>query len=275
MVHVPDEGATDGRPRNLLIEDGAVPGVLRSLLPLALAASAAAGPADGSFDALQRLARRMTAGPADVFDARGRTAQHTLMYLLVADEPGDGRLTYDGDTVRVSNDWACDHVLSGAGAHGLRAATAALGADLVMSLVSRPTNFDAPLTVHPLGGCPMGDDGAAGVVDDRGRVYRGSGDAVHDGLLVMDGAIVPRPLATNPLLTITALAERASDLLIGERDPRSLLDLHGPTRRSVPSGPDFPSPNGCVATPARRRTPARPRRAPRKGVPTAPGSSSR
>ena len=66
-------------------------------------------------------------------------------------------------------------------------------------------------SVHPLGGCPMGDDVAHGVVDHMGRVFDPDG-GVHEGLLVLDGSIVPTALGINPLLTITVLAERALDL---------------------------------------------------------------
>ena len=66
------------------------------------------------------------------------------------------------------------------------------------------------LTVHPLGGCPMGNDRDAGVVDDIGRVFDLAGGATtYEGLLVLDGSIIPAALGTNPLLTIAALAERA------------------------------------------------------------------
>ena len=86
------------------------------------------------------------------------------------------------------------------------------------------------LTVHPLGGCPMGDDVFGGVVDDKGRVFVGPpnpkheddapldppaiGTVVYPGLVVLDGSIVPSSLGINPALTITALALRAIEQLI-------------------------------------------------------------
>src|SRR5262249_36391961 len=71
-----------------------------------------------------------------------------------------------------------------------------------------------PITVHPLGGCRMADDALAGVVDHEGRVFSGRrGDAAYDRLYVCDGSIVARSLGVNPLLTITALAERMCALM--------------------------------------------------------------
>jgi len=87
------------------------------------------------------------------------------------------------------------------------------------ALLSGPKPSGKLFTVHPLGGCPMGDDAESGVVDDLGRVFdppdksdaqqRGNVARTHDGLLVLDGSIVPVALGINPLLTIAALAERA------------------------------------------------------------------
>jgi cholesterol oxidase len=60
------------------------------------------------------------------------------------------------------------------------------------------------MTVHPLGGVPMGDSWAEGVVDAFGEVFG------HPGLFVADGSVMPGPIGPNPSLTIAACAERFS-----------------------------------------------------------------
>ena len=65
------------------------------------------------------------------------------------------------------------------------------------------------VTVHPLGGCAMGDSAATGVVDWRGAVFNPTGGAhnpVHEGLHVLDGAMLPTAVGVNPFLTIASLS---------------------------------------------------------------------
>ncbi|MEV5968769.1 GMC family oxidoreductase [Streptomyces sp. NPDC051921] len=73
-----------------------------------------------------------------------------------------------------------------------------------------------PLTAHFLGGCPIGADADAGVIDPYHRLYG------HPGISVVDGAAVSANLGVNPSLTITAQAERAMSFWPnkGEEDPR-------------------------------------------------------
>ncbi len=64
------------------------------------------------------------------------------------------------------------------------------------------------ITVHPLGGCPMGGDRREGVVDSFGEVFG------YPGMFVADGAVMPGPVGPNPSLTIAALADRFADRMI-------------------------------------------------------------
>ena len=95
-----------------------------------------------------------------------------------------------------------------------------IGGDFMQNPVRDSILGGKLITVHPLGGCRMADGPEKGVVDHQGRVFDPSNDentAVHAGLYIVDGSIIPSSLGANPLLTITALAERAMILLAKER----------------------------------------------------------
>ena len=63
--------------------------------------------------------------------------------------------------------------------------------------------FKTLFTLHPLGGCKMGDTAENGVVNHLGHVFG------YPNLYVVDGAILPS-IGRNPSHTIAALAERAA-----------------------------------------------------------------
>ena len=219
---------TADRSRALLVEEGAIPGALRPLMPAAFAVASEAGGGGGPVAFARRVWGRLRRNPRRLLAGRGGAADDTLTYLVMSDDAGDGRLRLEGDTVRVDWAGAGDRPVFDRNAEVLQKMSASLRATFVGNPLSTPMFNDSLVTVHPLGGCPMADDGANGVVDHAGRVFRGVDGEVHDGLVVADGAVVPRPLAVNPLLTISALAERASDLL---------ADARGWSRDQVPAGP--------------------------------------
>ncbi len=59
-----------------------------------------------------------------------------------------------------------------------------------------------PVSVHNLGGCPLGDSEAQGVAGRDGEVFN------YPGLFVLDGAAIPVAIGANPSHTIAAVAER-------------------------------------------------------------------
>jgi cholesterol oxidase len=66
------------------------------------------------------------------------------------------------------------------------------------------------ITVHPLGGAPMGRQSGEGVVDPYGNVFG------YPGLHIADGSVMPGPVGPNPSFTIAALADRFADHILEE-----------------------------------------------------------
>ncbi len=205
---------TDGH----VVEEGAIPGALSFGMPAAMAAAAIydgrtddqtpAGTAERLIDTVVSLGGGSRRGSVD----------RTLTYLVMGHDDTNGHLHLEDDRVRVA--WR------GAGEsaefHDVDALlvqlTDALGGRFVRDPMWSEALGESLVTVHPLGGCGMGESAADGVVDHRGRVFVGAaGDDVYDSLYVMDGSVVPVSLGVNPLLTISGLAERSCELLCRDR----------------------------------------------------------
>jgi cholesterol oxidase len=73
---------------------------------------------------------------------------------------------------------------------------------------SRIRGLTKQITVHPLGGCPMGSNPREGVVDPFGVVFE------YPGFFFADGSVLPGPVGPNPSLTIAALADRFAERML-------------------------------------------------------------
>ena len=91
------------------------------------------------------------------------------------------------------------------------------------------------VTVHPLGGCGMSDDPAFGTTNQLGQVYDGCGKtdihgqpAVHHGLYVADGSVIPTALGVNPYMTIGTVSERVANHIVNNPVHADLFELRKP-----------------------------------------------
>lgn len=208
-----------GRPgldRDMVVEEGSLPGLMGQLAAWALPVGAKIAGRDTDGGVGDWLAERARILGSKLGIGRG-AVRHTQTFLVMSHDDGEGRLELAGDDLRVRwPDYADQPIFREVDAT-LERASAALGATYVRNPASTDLLGERLVTVHPLGGCPMAHGAETGVVDHAGRVFAGSaGTAVHEGLYVLDGAIVPRPLGVNPLLTIAALAERACELMAAD-----------------------------------------------------------
>jgi cholesterol oxidase len=167
----------------------------------------------------------------DLYVAPATRVEHSALYAVMGDDGAAGSIKLDGDNgmahpdglARLRWDKLQDLPLFDAQVETLAGLTENTGGRLIPNPFWKllPAELSwllkdkrGPLTtVHPLGGCPMADTVATGVVDHIGRVFSNNGSDVHGGLVVLDGSIIPTALSTNPALTISAVALRAAEAL--------------------------------------------------------------
>ncbi len=218
----------------MVIEEGSLPGALSGFLPGSFALAAATGGRRQPPNPQELLREGQRQVESLVGGAYTGAVRNTQTYLVMTHDGSDGRMLLEDDRLRI--DWP------GIGASNvfdrvndtLAEASAPLGGFYVRNPTWSPLLRHNLVTVHPLGGCPMGADAAAGVVNHKGQVFSSSGGAdAYDSLYVCDGAVMPRSLGVNPLLTISALAERCCALAAKDRGWN--IDYRLPSARQVPA----------------------------------------
>ncbi|MEK7139436.1 MAG: GMC oxidoreductase, partial [Patescibacteria group bacterium] len=190
----------------MVIEEGSLPGALAKMLPafLAGAAKASGDTIDSSFgDKLRQKARELESLARGAYHG---AMQNTQTFLVMAHDDSNGTIELEDDRPRIRWPAVGTQKVFDRINKALSEATAPLGGTYVKNPMWADWLGNRLITVHPLGGCAMADRAEEGVVDHRGRVFSGTqGSEVYAGLLVGDGAIMPRSLGVNPLLTISAL----------------------------------------------------------------------
>ena len=204
----------------LALVEATVPSVMAGLLPMLLATGAkldADGKISGVAGLIADVQRNVESFVAGAYKG---PIHHSHAFLAVGHDGAVGRLVFEDDTAAVHWPNAGDEPVFTHISAALRTGVAANNGTYVPNPVSSDLLGGGVMTVHPLGGCSMGRDRTTGVVDHKCRVFDGDpsrrADAVHDGLYICDGSVMPRPLGVHPLFTITAVAERAMMLFARE-----------------------------------------------------------
>lgn len=202
----------------MVVEEGSIPGALAELLPAALSDAAKAGGRDTEAGLPHRIAEKRRELESFVRGAYHGAVQNTQTYLVMTHDSGDGRMRLEKDRLQVDWPGVGEEKIFDKVNDTLYKATKPLDGTYVINPIWSKLFHKELVTVHPLGGCVMAEDAGRGVVNHKGQVFAGAaGTEVYESLYVCDGAVIPRPLGVNPLLTISAFAERTCALAAQDR----------------------------------------------------------
>lgn len=179
----------------LRVQEGVLPSALAPILPVLFI------PNGRLLGALQSLVNGVYKGPFSKLQT----------FFAVSHDSASGRFVLDDDRLSLVWPTAKDEPVYARLDTMLGAVVKEAGGSYVKNPLAGTVMGHQPATAHPLGGAGMGRDRGDGAINHKGQVFDAAGDstsAVHRGLYVIDGSMMPRSLGVNPLLTITALAER-------------------------------------------------------------------
>ncbi|MGB2931930.1 MAG: GMC family oxidoreductase [Methyloceanibacter sp.] len=182
----------DQLDHSMFLQEGVMPSALAPLLPVFFISGGRL------LGAAQSLIKGVYHGPLQTL--------HT--FFVVSHDDACGRISLINGRAQVEWPHVAEQPVYARVDAALTKAAESVGGRYIKNPLAATTMGTKPATAHPLGGCGMGDDAAGGVVNHKCQVFNNRG-GVHAGLYVCDGSVIPRSIGVNPLLTITALTERA------------------------------------------------------------------
>lgn len=238
-VRVGDELDGDGATgRGFYVQDAGYPGFSEWLVEATQIGGALRR---GARFAGRRLRHRLLGGARSGMSAdlaaligSGRMSSTSLPLLGMGRDVPDGVMRLRRGQLDI--DWTTTTSASYFGR--VRDTMAALAGEMRGELMDNPLWWTRRVvTVHPLGGVPMGRSARDGVADGFGEVFG------FPGLHVLDGSLLPGPVGANPSLTIAAVADRACTRIL---ETAALPAQRSPIR--LPVDPPPPAVRGPHAT---------------------------
>ena len=224
--------ARENRPleQGTITEDGTIPGAIGRFAADMMATEAAVQHKNLHVDVATALKREARELDSVVRGPHHGAANHSQTFLVMAHDGDDGRMELENGNLRIHWPSVGKRPIFEEITGTLAKATETNHGMYLRNPIWNKLFGQPLLTVHPLGGCCMGDNAQTGVVNHKGQVFDGvDAKSVYNGLYVMDGSILPMSVGINPLLTISAVAERCADLAIRQ---------HGwPVSYELPSRP--------------------------------------
>ena len=191
QIELPDDADLSA---SMIIQEGTMPSSVAPLLPVFFIAGGRI------LGAAHSLIKGVYEGPLSSLQS----------FFVVSHDDAAGRLTFENDALAVEWPDVAEQKVYARVDEALTKAAEVVGGRYIKNPLIGTSMGTKPATAHPLGGCGMGETAASGTVNHKCQVFAGeTGETVHAGLYVCDGAVIPRSIGCNPLLTISALAERA------------------------------------------------------------------
>jgi cholesterol oxidase len=200
----------------MVIEDAAIPGALGAALPLTLAIEAKkiGVTEEESKTFLEDVRHKERALASEVRGPYFGAIKNTQTYLVMSHDNDKGKFVLENDRLTINwNNVGREQIFFKIDEQ-LKRATKALDGIYVKNPVWIQQMNNELVTVHPLGGCFMGEQIETGVVNHKGQLFsKDDPSGVYQDFYVTDGSVIPRSLGTNPLLTISAVSERCCALM--------------------------------------------------------------